>query len=523
MTETVHDHLVVGAGPAGLQAAYCLAKAGMEHAVIEAGDGPGSFFRRFPRHRRLISYNKSHTGHDDPELNLRWDWNSLLTDDDFRFTSYSDDLLPHADDLVRYLRDFADRYGIAVQTGARVRRIGRDDHFVVEAEDGRVWRARRLLVATGLSRPHVPPDVPGIELASTYAEMSVDPADYRGQRVVVVGKGNSGFETANNLLGAASAVHMISPHPVRLAWRTHHVSDLRAVYHHALDTYQLKMQNTILDGVLTRIARRADGRLDLEFRYSHAGGQEWALVVDRVLLCTGFRFDPTPFDDDVRPELAHDGRFPALTHEWESVNVPDLYFCGTLMQSRDFKRSFSGFIHGYRYDIRFLVRLLAHRDGGPDLPSHPVDPDEGAMTRAVISRSERSSALFQLPTFMADAFFLDGVAGGGPVEHVPEVPVDVVLASPRFAGRPVILLTLEYGHLEAWEDPFDVTRDPLDGTTSKFIHPVLRLWVGGELVDTYHVPEDLENEWDKPMYVDPCRAALGRMLAAASAPALARP
>jgi hypothetical protein len=27
----------------------------------------------------MISINKPHTGHDDPELTLRWDWNSLLS------------------------------------------------------------------------------------------------------------------------------------------------------------------------------------------------------------------------------------------------------------------------------------------------------------------------------------------------------------------------------------------------------------------------------------------------------------
>jgi hypothetical protein len=37
--------------------------------------------------------------------------------------------------------------------------------------------------------------------------------------------------------------------------------------------------------------------------------------------------DPSIFDDDCRPELTINDRFPALTRV-ESVNVPGLYFAG---------------------------------------------------------------------------------------------------------------------------------------------------------------------------------------------------
>ena len=43
----------------------------------------------------MISINKPHTGHDDPELTLRWDWNSLLSDDpELRFTRYTGRYFP---------------------------------------------------------------------------------------------------------------------------------------------------------------------------------------------------------------------------------------------------------------------------------------------------------------------------------------------------------------------------------------------------------------------------------------------
>src|SRR5580692_8704058 len=86
-----HDYLIIGAGPAGLQLAAELGEAGHDYLVLESGTAPGTFFTRFPRHRQLISINKPHTGTTDPELNLRMDWNSILSSDpDLTFTRYSE-------------------------------------------------------------------------------------------------------------------------------------------------------------------------------------------------------------------------------------------------------------------------------------------------------------------------------------------------------------------------------------------------------------------------------------------------
>ena len=62
---THFEYLILGAGAAGLQMAYCLEQAGRNYLVLEAGDGPGTFFKQYPRHRKLISINKVHTGFDE--------------------------------------------------------------------------------------------------------------------------------------------------------------------------------------------------------------------------------------------------------------------------------------------------------------------------------------------------------------------------------------------------------------------------------------------------------------------------
>lgn len=85
------DYLVIGAGPAGLQLGHLLERAGRDYLILEGGEAPGSFFRTFPRQRRLISINKPRTGWQDAELRLRMDWNSRLSDQpNLLFTRYSE-------------------------------------------------------------------------------------------------------------------------------------------------------------------------------------------------------------------------------------------------------------------------------------------------------------------------------------------------------------------------------------------------------------------------------------------------
>jgi thioredoxin reductase len=489
------SYLIIGAGPAGLQLGYILDRAGLDYRILERGDRAGAFFQWFPRHRRLISINKVETGTEDSETNLRWDWNSLL-DDGPRFTTLTERYFPSADVMVDYLQGFSARHSLRVQYETDVLNVTRGEDFVVETTS-ETWTADRVIVATGLAVDNVPA-IPGVEHAESYRNMSTDPADFRGQRVLIVGKGNSAFETAHNLIETTAALHLVSPNPVKMAWRTRFVGDLRAVNSDVLDTYTLKSQNTVLDANVEEIRRRSDG-LGVRLQYTRAQGQRVELEVDRVVLCTGFRFDTNMFRE-LPPELVHDRRFPALTSSWESPNVPDLFFVGTLMQARDYQRAFSAFIHGFRYNIEALVHLLRERYHGVQRPWRPIALTVDAYLNVLMQRMNSASSLFQQPGFLADIIRIDE----GQARYFESLPIDLVREElPAGMPRPAVILTFEYGIHNA--DPFDIVRFPDDGSKTHLIHPVVRIVYQKTVTGEHHVAEALDYNWSMPQYTKPLR------------------
>lgn len=516
------EYLVVGGGPAGLQMGYFLQRAGRDYLIVEGGDGPGTFFERFPRHRKLISINKVHTGWDDPELRLRTDWNSLLSEEfSPLFTSYTPRYFPCADDLVRYLRDFAAEHRLKIRTNTRITRISRPGDFLATDAEGNTYRAKRIIMATGVTRPHIPADIEGVELAEPYTEVSVDPADFTNQKVLIIGRGNSAFETADALIETAAVIHLAGPRPLRFAWQTHFVGHLRAVNNNFLDTYQLKSQNALLDGRIVGIRREGDKFL-VRVGFVRVDEVIKEIAYDRVILATGFRFDASLFDPECRPRLAINDRFPAQTPAWESVDVPGLHFVGTITQERDFKKSTSGFIHGFRYGVRALHRILEQRHHGAAWPSRVLEPTPEAVTDAVIEQVNRTSALWQQFGFLGDAVL---IGADGAVRYAAEMPVaylhQAVAAGEFGEVAEYLSVTLEYGLDHDRVDPFDISIDRMSqqdtsGLDARYLHPVVRHFRAGELLAEHHVTENLENEWDsEAVHRAPLREFLRRQLAPA--------
>ncbi|MGN9909067.1 NAD(P)-binding domain-containing protein [Phytohabitans sp. LJ34] len=504
MDQRTRQYVIVGAGPAGLQLSYFLQRAGADYVALEREPGPAAFFQQYPRHRRLISLNKVHTTSTDPEIKLRWDWNSLLNDSpDLLFPKYSTEYLPAADDLVRYLADFQRIHELDVRYDCPVDRIvRRDGGFDVHCGP-ETWRARAVIVATGWGLPFVP-DIKGIEHAVGYEDVATKPEAFAGQRVLIIGKGNSAFETASAIFGHTAMVHLASRQPLRLAWNTKHPGDVRGQYGAILDSYQFKTLHSVLDCVIDEI-RPVDGGYEVDITYTHADGERDTLVYESVVRCTGFRMDTSLFDPSCRPEMVRDGRIPGLRPDWQSTNVDDLYFAGTIAQARDIKHASSPFIDGFRYNLRTFARLLRERYDGVPLPSGTVAADPEALTTHVLDRVNWSSALWTQFEYLCDSYVLDPATGC--FRHYEDLPEDYAVE--RFRDEPHhYTVALRWGR-EEYGDVFAIERHPTPSRAreSAFIHPVVRRYRGAELVAEQHLLEDLLAEWRRPeRHVEPLLA-----------------
>lgn len=489
-------NLIIGAGPAGLQLAHLFAKSGSEYLVLERGENAGTFFRSYPRHDKLLSINKVHTGYPDLESRRRYDWNALVCDDEeLQYREFSNDYFPSASSLVEYLEAFAEHYQLAISYNSSVTKVERSgDRFTVGVEGGRQFTCERLFVATGLPNAHKP-DIPGIEFCENYDEFSVDANDFVDQRVFIAGKGNSAFETADALIETTRKIWVCGRNTVKLAWATHYVGHLRAVNNNFLDTYQLKAQNNILDGALRGVRRDEHADELIVDVWFESRKQLLSYPCDRVLLCTGFCSDLGIFDESCTPARRECGRLPLMTCEWESVNVPNMFFIGTLMQSRDYRKTMSAFIHGFRHNIESLASLLQRRDGvGPWVEREQLPPAGDGLAAALIERMSTSAALLLQPGFLADVMIPAGAPGSGRFEYMKDVPVDYVCDKLIVDQPSLYTVTLEYGESDEYMDPFAMPRGV--GVAEDFyIHPIIQRYEDGEVVDRFFLPDDLDNDW----------------------------
>jgi cation diffusion facilitator CzcD-associated flavoprotein CzcO len=194
------DAVVIGAGPAGLATAQQLRAAGLKPIIFDRADTVGVVWRR--HYDRLHLHTpRSLSGLPGAPMPAAYG----------RYPSRAQ--------FVEYLESYAQKFDLKPEFGVDVRTVRRaGDAWRVEAGK-RSGDATIAVIATGWADFPNFPQWPGMEtFAVPMLRSSVyrDAAPFSGQRVLVVGFGNSGAEIALDLCESGAAATLAVRSPIRV-------------------------------------------------------------------------------------------------------------------------------------------------------------------------------------------------------------------------------------------------------------------------------------------------------------------
>lgn len=344
------DIVVIGAGPAGLACAASARAAGLTAIVLEREATVGAAWRR--HYDRLhLHTDKAHSSL--PGLPMPRDYPKY----------------PSRTQFIAYLEEYASQFGIDPVLGFEVSSVRRDGTDWEIAGPNGGYTAPAVVIATGLASTPYKPSWPNMEAFSGQRLHSSDyrnPDPFRGQRVLVVGFGNSGGEIALDLTNTSVATTLSVRGPIQILPRDllgFPILSWAILYQH--------LPAKLVDKINAPVLRLAVGRVDhLGLTLSPKGARQMVEEDQRVpLIDIGtlarirdgsikvrgaikrFETDGVVFDDDTheaydaiilatgyRPDLR--GLLPDVANVFDrhgmplatgrATNEPGLFFCGQI-------------------------------------------------------------------------------------------------------------------------------------------------------------------------------------------------
>jgi cation diffusion facilitator CzcD-associated flavoprotein CzcO len=315
-----HDVIIIGGGQSALSVAYFLRRTARSVLILDAEDQGGGAWQHAWESLRLFS----------PAA-----WSSIAGwPMPGTGTAY-----PSRDHVVAYLRAYEARYAFDIERPVWVRSVVQTAAGFEVRSDDRVWTAKAIVNSTGTWRKPFVPDYPGrddfrgVQLHSAHYRR---PEPFTGQRVLIVGGGNSGAQIlAEVSTTAAEAVWVTPDEPSFLPDEV----DGRVLFERATARWRAMQEGRNVDAlpgglgdivmVPPVIDARRRGVLNAvrPFVRMTADGVVWAdgtpSAVDTVIWCTGFR----PALDHLAG-LGFAGNAPPTVEGTRSSSIPGLWFVG---------------------------------------------------------------------------------------------------------------------------------------------------------------------------------------------------
>ncbi|PZG16910.1 flavin-containing monooxygenase [Nonomuraea aridisoli] len=340
------DTIVIGAGQSGLAAARALRDCGITPVILEAGDQPTGSWADYYDSLTLFSPARYSTM---PGLDFPGD----------------PDRYPSRDEVVAYLQHYADTLDVEIRTRVRVASVEADGAggFLIHPAGGDTLHTQAVVAASGSFGNAYIPSLPG-----HFTGQALHVADYRnpkhyaGQRVVVVGAGNSAVQVGYELAQMAT-VTLATRGPIQFMPQFIGGKDVH--YWHAttgFDTLPAEWLARIATG--TPVLDTGDyaaavetGRLERRPMFSAFDGDHvvWAdgtrERVDTVIYATGYR----PHLEYLRPlGCLDDNGIPLHTGGISTTHL------GLAYVGLEFQRSFaSNTLRGVHRDAEHIATPIA--------------------------------------------------------------------------------------------------------------------------------------------------------------------
>ncbi|MBK4717652.1 NAD(P)/FAD-dependent oxidoreductase [Azospirillum sp. YIM DDC1] len=280
------DVVVIGGGQAGLAIGYHLRRTGLSFVILDAESEPGGAWRHAWRSLRLFS----------PAA-----WSSLPG----WLLGGGETAYPGRDDILEYLTRYEARYDLPIHRPVMVRSVEHADGDLLRViTDQGDWTARMGVSATGTWRHPYIPTYPGREAfrgVQIHSGVYATPEPFVGQRVLIVGGGNSGAQILAEVSKVAETTWVTERPPVFLPDDV----DGRVLFHRATARIKALQEGRepemptggLGDIIMVPSVKDARSRGVLHaiqpfIRFTETGvvwpdGTESA--VDAVIWCTGFR------------------------------------------------------------------------------------------------------------------------------------------------------------------------------------------------------------------------------------------
>ncbi len=242
------DVLIVGAGPAGIAATLGAMESGLRHRTIEQhafGGTPANF----PRGKIVMT---------SPAVL------PLVGRVKFRETT--------KEKLVGFWEEVRRETGMSVRYGERLLGIEQDQHGIIAKTSEACYRTRSVLLAIGRRGTPRKLHVPGEALGKVNYSL-LDPAEYSGRRVLVVGGGDSALEAAVSIAREPGS-------EVTLAYRS-------KAFTRAKKKNRQAVEELVGDRRLSILLESEVERIDAETVTIRTPAGSRNLANDAVLVCAG--------------------------------------------------------------------------------------------------------------------------------------------------------------------------------------------------------------------------------------------